>query len=51
MTVRDATGERLIVARKAVVLASGGYPHDTGKLAASYPHVARGGQHVADAGF
>ncbi|RKK04594.1 FAD-dependent oxidoreductase [Pseudoroseomonas wenyumeiae] len=47
MTVRDATGERLIVARKAVVLASGGYPHDTGKLAASYPHVARGGQHMS----
>ena len=34
-------------ARKAVVLASGGFPHDQRKIAAAYPHVARGGEHFS----
>jgi succinate dehydrogenase/fumarate reductase flavoprotein subunit len=47
MTIRDGAGQRLITAKKAVVLATGGYPHDPAKLAASYPHVARGSRHVS----
>lgn len=47
LMVKDAGGERLITARKAVVLAGGGYPHDPAKLAESYPHVARGSRHVS----
>ncbi len=47
LVVKDAGGERLIRARLGVVLASGGFPHDAGKLAKAYPHVARGGHHLS----
>lgn len=45
--VRDAKGEYRISARRAVVLASGGFPHDTARIARAYPHLARGGEHLS----
>lgn len=39
--------ERQIVARRGVVLASGGFPHDLERIARAYPHLARGGEHVS----
>jgi succinate dehydrogenase/fumarate reductase flavoprotein subunit len=39
-------GEPLVLgARKAVVLASGGFPHDAARQARLFPHVAGGGAH------
>lgn len=40
-------GDQRIMARKGVVLACGGFPHDKARLAKAYPHVARGGEHVS----
>jgi len=40
-------GERRITARRGVVLACGGFPHDAKRLAEAYPHVARGGEHLS----
>ena len=40
-------GERRITARRGVVLACGGFPHDVKRLAEAYPHVARGGEHLS----
>ncbi|WID96666.1 FAD-dependent oxidoreductase [Bosea vestrisii] len=40
-------GIREIRAKRAVVLACGGFPHDEARMAAAYPHVARGGRHVS----
>ncbi len=34
-------------ARHGVILACGGFPHDTQRLAQAYPHVRRGGQHYS----
>jgi succinate dehydrogenase/fumarate reductase flavoprotein subunit len=34
-------------ARHAVVLACGGFPHDSARIAKAYPHLARGGEHVS----
>ncbi len=45
--VGDAAGEREIRAKRGVVLACGGFPHDLDRLAKAYPHVARGGEHVS----
>lgn len=45
--VRDAKGEYRITARRAVVLASGGFPHDAARIARAYPHLARGGEHLS----
>ena len=45
--VSDARGEYRITARRAVVLASGGFPHDTARIARAYPHLARGGEHLS----
>lgn len=36
VVVRDARGEYSIVARRAVVLASGGFPHDAARVARAY---------------
>lgn len=36
-----------IEARRGVVLACGGFPHDAARVAKAYPHVARGGEHVS----
>ncbi|WP_377831353.1 FAD-dependent oxidoreductase (plasmid) [Bradyrhizobium lupini] len=45
--VSDAKGEYRITARRAVVLASGGFPHDQARIARAYPHLARGGEHLS----
>ncbi|WP_247345699.1 MULTISPECIES: FAD-binding protein [unclassified Bradyrhizobium] len=45
--VSDAKGEYRIMARRAVVLASGGFPHDMARIAIAYPHLARGGEHLS----
>ncbi|MEJ8855676.1 FAD-dependent oxidoreductase [Variovorax robiniae] len=45
--VSSEGGERRITARKGVVLACGGFPHDIQRIAKAYPHVARGGEHVS----
>lgn len=47
VVVQDATGERRIEARRGVVLACGGFPHDTARIAKAYPHLARGGAHLS----
>ncbi|HZF84740.1 MAG TPA: FAD-dependent oxidoreductase [Burkholderiaceae bacterium] len=36
-----------VVARRGVVLACGGYPHDVARITRRYPHLARGGEHVS----
>ena len=41
------TGERRVTARRGVVLACGGFPHDIKRIAKAYPHVARGGEHLS----
>ncbi|RKP56056.1 FAD-dependent oxidoreductase [Pararobbsia silviterrae] len=46
--VKDAHGaEKRIVARKAVVLACGGFPHDTARIHNAYPHLRSGGEHLS----
>jgi succinate dehydrogenase/fumarate reductase flavoprotein subunit len=45
--VKDASGEYEIAARRAVVLACGGFPHDVERIAKAYPHVVRGGEHLS----
>jgi succinate dehydrogenase/fumarate reductase flavoprotein subunit len=40
-------GDVRIVARRGVVLACGGYPHDVERIRKSYPHLQRGGNHVS----
>jgi succinate dehydrogenase/fumarate reductase flavoprotein subunit len=46
--VVEAYGQaRRITARRGVVLACGGFSHDLARIAAAYPHVRRGGEHVS----
>ena len=45
--VRDNEGEYQISARRAVVLACGGFPHDAARISVAYPHLARGAQHLS----
>lgn len=45
--VKDAAGTQRITARRGVVLACGGFPHDEARLAGIYPHRRRGGAHVS----
>jgi succinate dehydrogenase/fumarate reductase flavoprotein subunit len=45
--VSGADGDDRIGARRGVVLACGGFPHDTQRIAKLYPHVARGAEHVS----
>jgi succinate dehydrogenase/fumarate reductase flavoprotein subunit len=40
-------GEYRIDARRAVVLAGGGFSHDAKRLREAYPHVKRGGEHFS----
>ena len=40
-------GEQRIVAKRGVVLACGGFPHDAARLKQLYPHVARGAEHLS----
>lgn len=42
-------GERVIVARKGVILACGGFPQDLVQRTAIYPHDAREGEHASAA--
>lgn len=43
--VRTADGSVRVLARKGVVLASGGFPHDAARTTAIYPHKAAGRAH------
>ena len=45
--IGQGDGDLTITARKGVVLACGGFPHDKARIAKAYPHVARGGEHVS----
>jgi succinate dehydrogenase/fumarate reductase flavoprotein subunit len=45
--VSDEQGEYFVTARRAVVLACGGFPHDKARIARAYPHLMRGGQHLS----
>jgi succinate dehydrogenase/fumarate reductase flavoprotein subunit len=45
--VRDGEREYHISARRAVVLACGGFPHDVERISRAYPHLARGGEHLS----
>ncbi len=36
-----------LTARRGVVIATGGFAHDTEKLQKAYPHLARGGEHFS----
>lgn len=36
-----------IAARRGVVLAAGGFPHDRARIAKAYPHLKSGGEHVS----
>ena len=40
-------GDVEIVARRGVVLASGGFSHDVERIRKAYPHVQRGGEHFS----
>jgi len=40
-------GDLHVTARRGVVLACGGFPHDKARTARAYPHVARGGEHLS----
>ncbi|HMN70242.1 MAG TPA: FAD-dependent oxidoreductase [Rhodoblastus sp.] len=45
--LRDASGSWELRARRGVVLACGGFPHDKARIAKAYPHLARGGRHLS----
>ncbi|OUM00816.1 FAD-dependent oxidoreductase [Variovorax sp. JS1663] len=45
--VRGKTHDMRIAARRGVVLACGGYPHDVERIAKTYPHLRRGGEHLS----
>lgn len=45
--VRGEAGPVRITARRGVVLACGGFPHDPARLQDAYPHLRRGGEHFS----
>lgn len=45
--VHGRHGELRVVARRGVVLACGGYPHDVERIRKTYPHLQRGGEHLS----
>jgi succinate dehydrogenase/fumarate reductase flavoprotein subunit len=45
--VNGKDGEMRIDARRAVVLACGGFSHDVARIKAAYPHLQRGGEHFS----
>src|SRR5260370_3682854 len=45
--VSDDKGEFTITARRAVVMACGGFPHDRERISRAYPHLARGAEHFS----
>lgn len=46
-TVQTKQGEWHVRARRGVVLACGGYPHDVKRITRAYPHLQRGGEHLS----
>lgn len=45
--VRGRHDDMRVVARRGVVLACGGYPHDVERIRKTYPHLQRGGEHLS----
>ena len=45
--VEMTVGHTAIAARRAVVLACGGFPHDVERIRKAYPHLTRGGEHLS----
>jgi succinate dehydrogenase/fumarate reductase flavoprotein subunit len=45
--VQTPDGELRFTARRGVVLACGGYPHDVARITRAYPHLQRGGEHLS----
>ena len=45
--VRGKHDDLRITARRGVVLACGGYPHDVERITKTYPHLQRGGEHLS----
>ena len=45
--IQTPRGQLRINARRGVVLACGGYPHDVARITQRYPHLARGGEHLS----
>ena len=45
--VRGKHEDMRITARRGVVLACGGYPHDVERITKTYPHLQRGGEHLS----
>ncbi len=45
--VKGAAGPVRVTARRGVVLACGGFPHDEARLREAYPHLRRGGEHFS----
>jgi succinate dehydrogenase/fumarate reductase flavoprotein subunit len=45
--VRGEHEDMRITARRGVVLACGGYPHDVERITKTYPHLRRGGEHLS----
>jgi succinate dehydrogenase/fumarate reductase flavoprotein subunit len=45
--VRGKHEDMRITARRGVVLACGGYPHDVARITKNYPHLRRGGEHLS----
>jgi succinate dehydrogenase/fumarate reductase flavoprotein subunit len=46
-TVRVNSQDVAITARRGVVLACGGFPHDLERIRKAYPHLQRGGEHLS----
>lgn len=44
---KGPSSELILQARHGVVLACGGFPHDTKRTAQAYPHLARGHRHLS----
>ena len=44
---RGKNGGHRVLARRGVVLACGGYPHDVERIRKRYPHLQRGGEHLS----
>lgn len=47
VVARTPQGERTWRARRGVVLACGGFPHDAARIASAYPHRRRGHRHLS----
>lgn len=45
--VKGANGPVRVTARRGVVLACGGFPHDRARTTEAYPHLKRGGEHLS----